>query len=279
MAAALLVFAISSPVPAAPKKKEKDLATQQLDYAKQLYGEGLEAMSAKDYPTAVVKFTEAYRYAPDKHLFTYNIASAAELAGDCQKARTYYQMFVDLVPEHPELAVAKKTLARLNEECASDPAPPDLENAEKVAIADRGDRAKERAQIDAEKALQEALDDTRKAARMYEAVAAGNGGAQPFKRIAAAKKRHVGRIIKLFASHGVKVGEQGSAEDGEEAFVPGSLPDACRAAASHEKRSARSYEAVLEHYDTREMWRIMNRYAKKADNRYRPAFQDGCPKK
>lgn len=275
--AAVVVVAASAPASAAPKKKkggEKDLATQQLDYAKQLYGEGLEAMNAKNYSTAVVKFKEAYRYAPDKHLFTYNIASASELAGNCQEARTYYQMFVDLVPDHPEHAAAQKTLKRLNEECAYDP-----ETVEKVTVVDKKERAKAREQIEAENALQAALDHARKGARMYAEVASRNGGAQPFKRVAAAKKRHVKRILKLFSSHGVEPRETVEGGDDGEAFVPDSLGQACGAGASLEKRTARAYEEVLEYYDTREMYRVMNRLSRQADNRLRPAFQENCPKK
>lgn len=276
--AAILVAVATLPASAAPKKKkgggEKDLAAQQLDYAKQLYGEGMAAMEAKDYSTAVVKFKEAYRYAPDKHLFTYNIASAAELSGNCQEARTYFQMFVDLVPEHPELGAAEKTLARLNKDCASDP-----ETVEKVTIVDKKDRAKERKEIEAEAALQAALDHARKGARMYAEVAARNGGAQPFKRVAAAKKRHVKRILKLFASHGANPGETSEGGDDGQAFVPGSLGEACSAGASLEKRTARIYEEVIGHYDTREMYRVMNRLSRQADNRLRPGFQESCPKK
>jgi rubrerythrin len=278
MAATLVALATFS-ASAAPKKKKgadepKDLASQQLDYAKQLYGEGMTAMEAKDYSTAVVKFKEAYRYAPDKHLFTYNIASAAELAGDCQGARTYYQMFVDLVPEHPEHATAEKTLKRLNEECASDP-----ETVEKVTVVDKKERAKERSAIEAENALQAALDAARKGARMYAEVAGRNGGAQPFKRTAAAKKRHVKRILKLFASHDVEPRDTPEGGDDGEAFVPDSLGDACRAGASLEKKTARVYEDVIGHFDTREMYRVMNRLSRQADNRLRPAFQESCPKK
>ena len=277
--AALLVAGSTLPATAAPKKKkgggeEKDLAAQQLDYAKQLYGEGLSAMEAKDYSTAVVKFKEAYRYAPDKHLFTYNIASAAELSGNCQEARTYYQMFVDLVPEHQEKAAAEKSLKRLNEDCASDP-----ETVEKVTIVDKKERAKERKEIEAESALQAALDHARKGARMYGEVAAKNGGAQPFKKIAAAKKRHVKRILKLFASHGIQPRDTVEGGDAGEAFVPDSLGDACRAGASLEKKTARAYEDVIGHFDTRQMYRVMNRLSRQADNRLRPAFQESCPKK
>ena len=48
-----------------------------IDEAKKVYGEAMKALDAKDYTTATMKFEYAYRLAPDKHLFNYNIASAA----------------------------------------------------------------------------------------------------------------------------------------------------------------------------------------------------------
>ena len=43
--------------------------------------------------------------------------------------------------------------------------------------------------------------------------------------------------------------------------------------------TARVYEDVIGHFDTREMYRVMNRLSRQADNRLRPAFQESCPKK
>ena len=72
------------------------------------------------YEKAVAAYQEGYRYAPHLHVFTFNIASAAEAGGDCRTALTYYQMFVDLVAEHPKRRTAKKKVTALEQECRFD---------------------------------------------------------------------------------------------------------------------------------------------------------------
>ncbi len=256
----------ASAAPADDKAKKA-----QIDYAKQLYGEGVAAMEAKDFDTALVKFKEAYRYAPELHLFTYNIGAAAEGSGDCYTARTYYTMFLDLVPEHPERDNVRKTVERLVEQCPEAP-----QSVEVISHTD-DTKKKEHAEQEGEDSLREAFEAVEKAAAMYTAVASGNGGAQPFKRIGAAKQRHRKRMLKLFDSHGMtpKPPSEGGDDD---TFVPDSLSEACNAAASHEKKSARLFEEAANAIGTREMWRVMNRYRRAADGRYRNAFQESCPK-
>lgn len=253
---------------AAPQDEETKKA--QIEYAKELYGEGVEAMNAKDYDTALTKFQEAYRYAPELHLFTFNIGAAAEGAGNCSTARTYYTMFLDLVPEHPERNNVRKKVERMVEECPEAP-----QSVEVISKADDKKKDKQEEQA-GEDALREAFVAVEKGEAMYKAVAAKNGGAQPFKRIGNAKARHRKRMAKLFDSHGMTHKPPGEGED--KAFVPSSLEEACNAAASHEKKSARLFEEVTNAIDTREMWRVMNRYRRASEGRFRNAFQNSCPR-
>jgi tetratricopeptide (TPR) repeat protein len=253
-------------------KGEDSQREAQIDYAKKLYGEGVEAMGAKDYDLALTRFREAYRYAPDLHLFTFNIASAAELSGDCGTARTYYTMFLDLVPEHPERDAARKTLEKLQETC------PYSEEGTAVEIIKQDEsteRKESRANVEEERVLQEAFDAIDRAARMYGAIASAKGGAQPFKRVGNAKKRHRKRVRKLFKSHGL---ELRTADEDASVPMPSSLDEACNAAASLEKKSGRVFTEVTELIDTREMWRVMNRYRRASEGRFRNAFQNSCPK-
>jgi len=97
-----------SPDPAAMSAEEKT------ERAKALYGEGDAAYKAGDFATALAKFEEAYNYyAPQLHLFNFNIASAAYELGDCVKAKTAFQRFLDLVPEHPERGTAQEKLIEI----------------------------------------------------------------------------------------------------------------------------------------------------------------------
>jgi rubrerythrin len=270
----LAVAGTSGPAAAAaPSEKERKA---QVDYAKKLYGEGVAAMEAKDFTTALARFKDAYRYAPDLHLFTYNIAAAAEAAGDCSTARTYYTMFLDLVPEHPERQTVRATVERMVKECPYEPqATAEIVSPESV---DNKKRAADREDEEAERALREAFEAVEKAVELYSAVASRNGGAQPFKRVAAAKKRHHKRMLKLFASHDLKPAPEDEDEAEKGAFVPETVKEACNVAASHEKKSARLFEEVTNVIDTREMWRVMNRYRRASDGRFRNAFENACPK-
>jgi hypothetical protein len=82
--------------------------------AKQLYGEGDKAFNSGDSATALTKFEEAYNtYAPSLHVFNMNIGLAAYDLGDCVKAKTAFQRFLDLVADHPARGQAQEKLLEI----------------------------------------------------------------------------------------------------------------------------------------------------------------------
>lgn len=122
-----LCGAVAMPVTAQGSVFAQPASTpEQLAYAKQLYSEGLAALEAQDFKTATTKFEQAYVYAPDKHVFNFNIGSAAYAAGDCVKAKAAFQRFLDLVSDHPERGTAQKNLMEIERSgcaAAATPAP------------------------------------------------------------------------------------------------------------------------------------------------------------
>lgn len=98
---------------------------QKLEVAKGLYGEGDTAFQAGSFQEALTKFEEAYNvYAPSFHVFNFNIGAAAYELGDCQKAKTAFGRFLDLVPEHPSRADAQEKLLEIDRSgCANAVAP------------------------------------------------------------------------------------------------------------------------------------------------------------
>jgi hypothetical protein len=102
---------------------------QKMERAKALYGEGDTAFQSGDFPTALAKFEEAYNvYAPSLHVFNINIGLAAHAIGDCAKAKTAFQRFLDLVGDHPSRKQAQEKLLEIERSgCANqqpaDPAP------------------------------------------------------------------------------------------------------------------------------------------------------------
>lgn len=102
---------------------------EKMEMAKQLYGEGDAAIAEGDAATALAKFEEAYNtFAPSLHVFNINIGLAAFELGDCVKAKTAFQRFLDLVPDHPARAKAQENLLEIERSgCAAqqvaEPAP------------------------------------------------------------------------------------------------------------------------------------------------------------
>lgn len=128
--------------------------------AKALYGEGDAAFKGGDNATALAKFEEAYNvYAPSLHVFNINIGLAAHELGDCVKAKTAFQRFLDLVPEHPARKQAQEKLLEIERSgCAnnvqpdpvvtpvvSEPIDPAVENQDAPELTSRRDEREEAA--------------------------------------------------------------------------------------------------------------------------------------
>jgi tetratricopeptide (TPR) repeat protein len=93
-------------------------------HAKKLYGEGDAAFKAGDNATALAKFEEAYNtYAPNLHVFNINIGLAAHGLGDCVKAKTAFQRFLDLVSDHPARKQAQEKLLEIERSGCANVAP------------------------------------------------------------------------------------------------------------------------------------------------------------
>lgn len=105
-----------SPDPATMSDEDK------MNHAKNLYGEADAAFQSGDFATALSKFEEAYNYyAPSLHLFNFNIGAAAYELGDCVKAKTAFQRFLDLVPDHPERGTAQEKLIEIERSGCAQP--------------------------------------------------------------------------------------------------------------------------------------------------------------
>lgn len=212
---------------------------EQLEYSKQMFGEGEAAMKAKDYATALAKYHEGYRYAPHLHIFTYSIGAAAEAMGDCRTAFTYYRMFLDLVPEHPERKSVQGKHDKLAKTCRFD------EESESVNTAtEQAERARDRGAREGEEAMSDAVAQLGAAERVY-ATAAGKYPDGPFKRAAKRKKKDLKRMRKLATKLDVKL-DDGEVEEGS---AGGSLKEACREGVRLEHRIIEALEAVLEHHE------------------------------
>lgn len=101
-------FAPAGPTPDQMTEEEK------LERAKVLYAEGNGALDNGDPYTALAKFEEAYfTYAPNLHVFNFNIGIAAHDSGDCVKAKSAFQRFLDLVADHAERSTAQLKLLEI----------------------------------------------------------------------------------------------------------------------------------------------------------------------
>ncbi len=241
-----------------------ELKKQQIDYAKQLYEQALAAMEGENFDEALHLFEEAYRYAPELHLFNYNIGSAAEKAGNCPKARIAYQRFLDLVPKHQERKAVAAKVEKLVAEC-----PYDAEALEAVSTEGRKDRDEQRAAEEKVRSLDDAVQELQKSIDLYQKVLIHHPKAPAFGAVLRKKKRHLGRLLKLYGSHGLTTPER----EKPEMVAPDSVAAACAKAAAQEKRNAAAFEAVLQHFDSREMYRVMTRFHRQAERRDRPRFQ------
>lgn len=116
--------AFAAPPPSSPGAPDPASMSdeQKMERAKALYGEADAAFQAGDFTGALAKFEEAYNYyAPQLHLFNFNIGAAAYELGDCVKAKTAFQRFLDLVPDHPERGTAQEKLIEIERSGCAQP--------------------------------------------------------------------------------------------------------------------------------------------------------------
>lgn len=95
---------------------------EKLEWAKKLYMKAKAFHDAEDYYNSVIKYEEAYRYAPDKHIFAYNLGIDAWELRDCARVKQYLQLFMIKDDSHPDLRKTAKEIldqADGNEECVT----------------------------------------------------------------------------------------------------------------------------------------------------------------
>ncbi len=102
-------------------------AEERLKWAKKLFTEARAAHEAEDFFNSVVKFEQAYSFAPDKHIFAFNIGQDSWELRDCARVKQYLELF--LVKETANEDLRKKAQELLgkienNKECVTGgPAP------------------------------------------------------------------------------------------------------------------------------------------------------------
>lgn len=107
--------AAATPDPA-PELSEDEKA----DKAKALYVEAEGKAAANDWAAAVVLYEQAYHLVPAKHGFALKVGLAADKTGDCAKAVTFFEHFVQYAESEKyadDLATTKKRLAELKKKC------------------------------------------------------------------------------------------------------------------------------------------------------------------
>jgi hypothetical protein len=87
--------------------------------ARRLSKEGLSAFGARDYASALTKFSEAYALSPVPGLL-YNMAQAQRLLGDCRAAVLLYRRFLAANPEGKPRTRAERRIQELGD-CSSTP--------------------------------------------------------------------------------------------------------------------------------------------------------------
>lgn len=95
---------------------------EKLEWAKKLYLKAKAYHDAEDYYNSVIKYEEAYRYAPDKHIFAYNLGIDAWELRDCARVKQYLQLFMIKDDSHPDLRKTAKDIleqADGNAECVT----------------------------------------------------------------------------------------------------------------------------------------------------------------
>ncbi len=107
---------------------------EKLEWAKKLYLQAKEFHDTEDYYNSVIKYEQAYSYAPDKHIFAYNLGVDAWELKDCARVKQYLQLFLIKDEDNEDLqADAREILKKAdnNPECITggpgeaDPGPAD----------------------------------------------------------------------------------------------------------------------------------------------------------
>jgi hypothetical protein len=93
-------------------------ADDKLNLAKRLYKEAKGFHDAGDYYNSVIKYEQAYTYAPDKHLFAYNLGVDAWELKDCARVKHYLQTFLLNDDSNDDL---RKDAKRILQEAESNP--------------------------------------------------------------------------------------------------------------------------------------------------------------
>lgn len=259
LAAGFLVIAAPSLVLASAE--EPDSAA--LEESKRLFGEAQKAMSDDDYVTAQAKFSEAYRLAPHLHVFNYNIAVAAQLAGDCRTAQLTFQSFLDLVPDHPERKDATRRLEKLKRDC-----PVDLESESVLTNEGQAKRDEERTFERAIAAMNDLLVQLQWGEDFYRATNESFAHAS-LRRAAARKKGQTRQLRKLMGSHRVPDQQR----EPLPLVIPENLSAGCRKGRSHEGRIERATLECLRYFETKPAVRLLNKILRTSE-RDADAFDD-----
>jgi hypothetical protein len=95
---------------------------ERINWAKKLFKEAKEAHDKEDFYNSVIKFEQAYSFAPDKHIFAFNIGQDAWELKDCARVKQYLELF--LVKENDKADLRKQAQdllkkAENNPECVT----------------------------------------------------------------------------------------------------------------------------------------------------------------
>jgi tetratricopeptide (TPR) repeat protein len=261
---------------------EKELRKQQIAYAKELYVAGVKAMEAEDYGKALQYFDEAYRYAPDKHVFSFNVGMAAHLGGDCVRAKASFEYFLKMVKKHPERRTAAKRLKEIRASgCAERPAPttqpsesdsdPDDDRIEAVPTGSAKDREKAREEAKRWATLFKALDEVHDSARQYRAVAKQHGKKRPFSGVARHKERYEKKLLKALKGWGKQPPDRPLMI--ADPKVGKTFQAACKKAVVREKKAAKKFEKAMDVIDELDLYRLLTKLERASSKRNQKVFE------
>ena len=95
---------------------------ERLNWAKRLFGEAKTAHDQGDFYNSVIRFEQAYAFAPDKHIFAFNIGQDAWELKDCARVKQYLELFLVKEQDNAELRKTAQELlqkAENNPECVT----------------------------------------------------------------------------------------------------------------------------------------------------------------